>query len=463
MAFDLDAVLQHGIENNNSLHTDHINPRFAKSMGLIGFDRTYIRAQGPYMWDKDGVKYLDMLAGYGVYNMGRNHPAVRDALTDYLGRDMASLAQMEAPILSGVLAEELKKRTPGNFDYVYFTNSGAEGIETAIKFAHRATGRPTIVFTSSAFHGLSNGALALNGTEMFREGFEPFLSDTQKIPYNDLDALEDALKGKNVAAFVVEPIQGKGVRIPSPSYLKQAADLCHKYGSLFVADEVQTGMFRTGKFLASEHDGDVDADIVVLSKALSGGYVPVGAVLFRKKVYDKVFSSLERCVVHSSTFGQGGLAMVAGLASLQALDDENAGANAEKMGNRLGEGLLQLKGRFEFISDIRWRGLMVGIEFKSPKSLKLKSAWSTAHMMNADLFCQAITIPLLSDHKILTQVSGYNMDVIKLIPPLVISDADVDWFLNAFEDVMVKLHKFPGPAWSAIFQIGKNAVAASRS
>ena len=463
MAFDLDAVLQHGIENNNSLHADHINPRFAKSMGLIGFDKTYVRAEGPHMWDKDGEKYLDMLAGYGVYNMGRNHPTVRDALTDYLSRDAASLAQMEAPILSGVLAEELKKRTPGNFDYVYFTNSGAEGIETAIKFAHRSTNRPTILFTSSAFHGLSNGALALNGTDMFREGFEPFLSDTQKISYNDLDALEDALKGKNVAAFVVEPIQGKGVRIPSPGYLKQAAELCHKYGSLFVADEVQTGMYRTGKFLASEHDGDIDADMVVLSKALSGGYVPVGAVLFRKKVYDKVFSSLERCVVHSSTFGQGGLAMVAGLASLQALDDGNAGANAEAMGNRLGEGLLQLKERFEFIGDVRWRGLMVGIEFKSPKSLKLKSAWSTAHMMNADLFCQAITIPLLSEHKILTQVSGYNMDVIKLIPPLVICDADVDWFLNAFEDVMVKLHKFPGPAWSAIFQIGKNAVAAGRA
>ena len=463
MAFDLEAAVRQGVDGNNRLHTAHINPRFAKSMSLIGFDKTYVRAEGPCLWDKDGNKYLDMLAGYGVYNMGRNNRTVRDALADYLDRDMASLAQMEAPVLSGVLAEALKDRVPGGFDYVYFTNSGTEGIETALKFAVRATRRPTVLFTSSAFHGLSTGALALNGTDMFREGFEPFLAQTSKIPYDDLEALERALKAGDVAAFVVEPIQGKGVRIPSPGYLKQAADLCHKHGALFVLDEVQTGLYRTGPFLASQHDGDVDADMVVLSKALSGGYVPVGAVLYRKPVYDKVFSSLDKCVVHSSTFGQGGFAMAAGLASLHALEEAECGANATAMGDRLGARLLALKERFEFIGDIRWRGLMVGIEFTAPKSLKLRSAWSSAHMLNADLFCQAVTIPLLSEHKILTQVSGYQMDVIKLIPPLVIDDSDVDWFLTAFEDVMEKIHKFPGPAWSAIFQIGKNAVAAGRS
>ncbi|MFN3232964.1 MAG: aspartate aminotransferase family protein [Alphaproteobacteria bacterium] len=457
VAFDLDAALVQGANANNTLHANHINPRFAKSLGLIGFDKTYVRAEGAHLWDKDGARYLDMLAGYGVYNMGRNNPVVRDALADYLSRDAASLAQMEAPVLSGVLAEELKKRVPG-YDYVYFTNSGAEGVETAIKFAHQATKRPAILYTSSAFHGLSNGALALNGTEVFRDGFEPLLPQTHKLPYDDLDALEAALKAHPVAAFVVEPIQGKGVSIPKQGYLKQAADLCHRHGALFIVDEVQTGLCRTGNFLAMSHDGGVDADMVVLSKALSGGYVPVGAVLYRETTYNKVFSSLEKCVVHSSTFGQGGMAMVAGLASLHALDQMDACGRATEMGDRLGNGLLGMKDRFEFIGDVRWRGLMIGIEFQQPKSLGLRSAWSTAHMLSKDLFCQAITIPLLRDHRTLTQVSGYNMDVIKLIPPLTLDDADVDWFLTAFEDVMEKIHKFPGPAWSTIFQIGKNAL-----
>lgn len=458
MPLDLDDILRRGAEANNDLHAAHINPRFAKSMQLIGFDQTYVRGKGAYLFDADGNKFLDMLAGYGVFNVGRNHPTVKDALSDFLGRDVASLAQLEAPLLSGVLAEELKRRAPGNFDYVYFTSSGAEGVETAIKFAHKTTGKPAILYASSAFHGLSNGALALNGTEIFRDGFGPLGGDTHKMAYNDLEALEDALKTLSVAAFIVEPIQGKGVAIPDDGYLREAAKLCHAHGALFIVDEVQTGLYRTGSFLAMEQDGAVDADIVVISKALSGGYVPVGAVLYRKQTYDAVFSSLEKCVIHSSTFGQGSFAMVAGLAALQALDEEDAGENAKHMGDRLGQGLLAMKDRFEFIGDIRWRGLMVGIEFAAPKSLALRSAWATAHKMSGDLFCQAVTMPLLGDHRILTQVSGYNMDVIKLIPPLVISDEDVDWFLGAFEDVMETLHRFPGPVWSSLFRIGKNAL-----
>ena len=460
MPLDVRRLLQDAAGPHHQLQSDHVNPRFAKSLSLIGFDRTYVRAEGAHLIDAEGQKHLDMLGGYGMFNMGRNNTTVRQALTDFLAAETASLVQLGTPLLSGLLAQELKRRIPG-FDFVYFTNSGAEGVETAIKFDRRATGREGILHASSAFHGLTTGALALNGADVFRNGFGALLPGNRKIKYNDLSALEEALSTKDVAAFIVEPIQGKGVAIPDAGYLREAGRLCRKYGALLVVDEIQTGLCRTGRFLAMEHDGNVDADIVVISKALSGGYVPVGAVLYKKSVYNKVFSSLEDCVVHSSTFGQGDMAMVAGLASLTALDEVNASQNAEVMGNKLGQSLRAMKERFQFIKDVRWRGLMIGIEFGAPKSLSLRTAWSGVNALSKDLFCQAITIPLLADHRILTQVSGHHTNTIKLIPPLVLNEEDVRWFLTAFEKVMVDLHKFPGPAWEALFRIGKNAVKRS--
>jgi ornithine--oxo-acid transaminase len=396
-----------------------------------------------------------MLAGYGVFGLGRNHPDVCRVLTEFLALEYPSLVKMEAPLLSGLLAAELKKRMPNQLDMVFFTNSGAEGIETAMKYARCATRRPAIVHCEKAFHGLTYGSLSLNGDESFREGFAPFLTDCRKIPFNDLAALEQELRKGDVAAFVVEPIQGKGVNMPSPGYLRESAALCRKHGALFVDDEVQAGMGRTGRFLACEHDGDVDPDIVVLAKTLSGGFVPSGAVLCKKWIHEKVFSSMNRSVVHSSTFSQGSLAMVAGLAALDALDRQRLVQNAEKTGQLLIEGLRAMVPRFEFLKEIRGRGLMIGIEFGPPKSLGLKTAWALMHKMDKSLFPQAALIPLLDKHHILTQVAGHHIDVIKLIPPLVLSEEDVKWFLTAFEDVLVQLHKFPGPAWDVVADIGK--------
>jgi len=458
MRFDVQGLLKRNEGRNYELHRAHVNPMFAKVLRTIGFDRCYVRAEGPHLWDAQGNKYLDMLAGYGVFNVGRNHPYIRQALTDFMQADYPSLVQMEAPLLSGLLAEELKRRVPGDLDIVYFTSSGTEGVETAIKFAHCATGRPAIVHARKSFHGLTTGALSINGDEMFRKGFAPFLPDCRSVPFDDLAALEESLSARDVAAFVIEPVQGKGVNIPSPGYLAQAARLCREHGTLLVADEVQCGMGRTGRFLALEHDGDVDPDIVVLSKALSGGYVPVGAVLTRKHIYERVFSTMDRAVVHSSTFGQGSLAMIAGLATLRLMDEARLMDNAERLGRRLREGLETMRDRFEFIRAIRQRGLMIGIEFGEPRSMRLRTAWSVAHRMDKSLFPQAVTIPLIEDHHVITQVAGHHIDVVKLLPPLVIDDADADWFLGAFEDVMKNLHRFPGPVWEALSKIGKNTV-----
>ena len=458
MAFDISEIVQQCAGRNYDLHAEHVNPRWAKALGIIGFDKSYQKAQGAYLWDENGDKYLDTLAGYSVFNIGRNHPTVHRALAQFMDLDYPSLVQIEAPALSGVLAQQLKARVGYGLDKVYFTSTGAEGVETAIKFARKATGRNGVAFSSNAFHGLTNGALALNGADVFREDFGDLLPGCHKVPFNDLDALEQLLSNGGIAAFIIEPVQGKGAAIAGDGYLAEATRICRKHGTLLVADEIQCGMGRTGRFLGIQHDEGAEPDIVIVSKSLSGGYVPVGAVLTRDWIYDKVFPSLDRAVVHSSTFGQGSLAMVAGLATLSVIDEERLMENAQAMGERIGRELLAMKEEFEFIRDVRWRGLMMGIEFGRPKSLKLKTAWATVNKLNADLFCQAITIPLLEDHRILAQVAGNSMTTIKLTPPLTITEEDARWFLDGFRDVMTKLHTFPGPAWEAVYRIARNAL-----
>lgn len=457
MPIDISQLIATHAGQSNEIYERNVNARLAKALRIIGFDRTYVKAKGAYLWDEKGRKYLDMLAGYGVFNIGRNHDSVRKVLIDFMENEYASLVQMETPLLCGLLAEALKARAGYALEKVYFCSTGAEGNETAIKFSRRATGRTRIIYASSAFHGLTSGALALNGSAVFREKFGPLL-DSVKVPFGDLAALEAELRRGDIAAFFVEPIQGKGVNIPPAGYMAAASRLCRAHGALFVADEVQTGIGRTGRFLALHHEEGVTPDMIVLSKALSGGFVPVGAVLMTQRIHDAVFSSLDQAVVHSSTFGKSNFAMAAGLATLAVLDDEKLTANAEAMGNLLGTELQKLQARFEFIKEVRWRGLMLAIEFHKPKSLKLRTAWTTAHALNPDLFCQAITMPLLQDHGILTQVAGNRMTTIKLIPPLLINADDVKWFVSAFEKVMTDLHKFPGPAWDSLMRIARNAL-----
>jgi ornithine--oxo-acid transaminase len=458
-SLDIAGLLKQHAGRNYDLHSEHVNPANVRALRTIGFDRCYVRAEGPYLWDVKGEKYLDMLSGYGVFGLGRNHPEVRRVLIDFLNADYPSLVKLEAPLLSGLLAAELKKRMPNQLDMVFFTNSGAEGVETALKYARCATRKPAIVHCEKAFHGLTYGTLSINGDENFRDGFEPFLPHCRSVPFNNLEALEAELEKGDVAAFIVEPVQGKGVNIAAPGYLPEAQRLCRKHGALFIADEVQSGMGRTGKFLAIEHDGsEMDPDIVVLAKTLSGGFVPIAATLCKKWIHEKVFSSMQRSVVHSSTFSQGSFAMAAGLAALDVLDRHQLIANAARMGDFIGNGLRQLQPRFEFLKDIRWRGLMIGIEFGPPKSLGLKMAWTTCHAMDKSLFPQAALIPLLDKHHIITQVAGHAIDVIKLLPALITTEADAQWFLTAFEDVMAQMHKFPGPAWDVLTNIGKMAL-----
>jgi ornithine--oxo-acid transaminase len=309
-----------------------------------------------------------------------------------------------------------------------------------------ATGRPKILYCANAFHGLTYGALSLNGTEVFRKGFGPLLPDCIKIPFNDLPALEAALKGGQVAAFVVEPIQGKGVTLPDDNYLAEAARLCRRHGALFVADEIQTGLGRTGRFLACEHYG-VEPDMVLLAKALSGGYVPVGAVAMRHWIFAKLFDRMDRALVHGSTFGKNDMAMAAGIATLEVLEHDRLIERAEASGRALLNDLNGLAAKHELLKEVRGKGLMIGLEFGPPKSLKLKAAWHLMDSARRGLFCQMVLIPLLRDHQVLCQVAGDDNYIIKLLPALTIDESDRQWIVSAFDDVIGDCHQIGGAVW----------------
>ncbi|MFH1016659.1 MAG: aspartate aminotransferase family protein [Pseudomonadota bacterium] len=443
---------------NYTLHERYINPAFAKVLKIIGFDRVYTKGKGSYLWDREGNRYLDFICGYGVFNLGRNHPRIHAVLKEYLDLDYPNLVKMDGPLVAGLLAEALVKRMPKGLDTVFFGNSGAEGIETTLKFSRAATGRFNTLFTEHAFHGLTYGSLSVNGDEHFREGFGPLLPGCDKIAFNDLEALDRALSTKKYGGFVVEPIQGKGIFVPADGYLKEAQRLCRKHGTVFIVDEVQMGMGRTGKFLCLEHWG-LEPDMVVLSKSLSGGQVPVSAVIGRRDIFTKVFSRLDRCVVHSTTFGQNAMAMVAGLAALDVLEEEKLIENAAKMGDLLMRELKARIGRFELLKDVRGKGLMIGVEFGEPKSLGLKVAWKLLHKADGGLFTQAIIMPLLEKHHVLTQVAGHNQDTIKLSPPLCITEEDITYFMRAFDAVVAECHKFPGPVWDVGSALARHAMS----
>src|SRR5215203_4055491 len=423
------------------MHSRHLNERMVRVLRTIGFDVQFCRGKGQYLFDAAGARYLDLLSGFGVFGLGRNHPALRDTLKDVLDSDLPNLVQMDVSTLAGILAERLLARAP-YLEKVFFANSGAEAVEAAIKFSRTVTGRPGLVFCDHAYHGLTNGALSLNGDAIFRDGFEPLLPDCGRVPFNDLAALEQALSSRKIAAFIVEPIQGKGVNLPADGYLQAAAELCRRHGTLFVADEIQTGLGRTGRFLAVEH-WNVEPDMVLISKSLSGGHVPVGAVLTRRHIFEKIFNRMDRAVVHGSTFAKNDLAMACGIATLDVLKSEGLIENAAQRGEQLLRAFADMKERYELVSDVRGKGLMIGMEFGAPTSFKLKASWNLLETANKGLFCQLITIPLFKEHQILSQVAGHASHTVKLLPPLVLSPVDCEYIIKAFDAVIAASHRVP--------------------
>jgi len=450
MPFDLKKVLDERSGENFTLHSKYVNPQLPRVLGTLEFDRFYVRGEGCYLIDEKDDRYLDFLSGFGVFALGRGHPGVVQALHDALDADLPNLVQMDCALLPGVLAEQLVARSHPDIERVFFTNSGAEAVESAIKFARAATKRTRILYCDHAFHGLTTGALALNGGREFRSGFGPLLPGCDMIPFGDAPALARELRRGDVAAFIVEPIQGKGVNLASEDFWQEAQSLCRRHKALMVLDEVQAGLGRTGTFFCHEQFG-IRPDIITVSKALSGGYVPVGAMLCSAEVSDSVFSSMDRAVVHSSTFSTNQLAMVAGLATLAAFDDEDILDRVRRTGKAFTKALQPLVDRYECLHEIRGMGLMIGLVFGEPTSPGQRRRFRMIEALRPALFSQMIVVPLFHRHRILTQVAADNMNVVKLLPPLIAGDDEVELFADALDDVLASAQQ----GSSLIFEFGK--------
>jgi ornithine--oxo-acid transaminase len=434
-----------------TLAARHLDPSLVDVLRILGFDKEFASAKGSHLYDAAGRAYLDFHTGEGFASLGHNHPGVREVLQATLAADLADGVQIHYSPLAGMLAEALAQRLPPALEAVFFASTGAEAVDSAMKFARAATGRPRLLSCESSFHGVTLGPLSLVGDDFFKEGFGPLLPGCARVPFGDLDRLEDELRGKDVAAFFVEPIQGREVTLPPEGYLKGAQELCRRYGTLFVVDEIQTGLGRTGKWFALEHWG-LQPDFVLVGKALSGGYMPVAAMLTTREIYQRAVGALERSYVHQSTYGRNRLSMAAGLATMRIIERDGLVEHSARIGALLRDGLTELQRRHQMIEHVRASGLMIGIELGAPSTRVARMNWRLIHMASEGLFPQLIVIPLHRDHSVITMAAGKN-DVIKLLPPLTLSDDDAKTFLRALDVVLDECESSGSKNWGVVRDI----------
>jgi ornithine--oxo-acid transaminase len=439
------------IDETLSLAARHLDPSLVDVLRILGFDKEFASAKGSYLYDMAGRAYLDFHTGEGFASLGHNHPGVREALQATLAADLADGVQIHYSPLAGMLAEALTERLPASLEAVFFASTGAEAVDSAMKFARAATGRPRLLSCDSSFHGVTLGPLSLVGDDFFKEGFGPLVPGCARVPFGDLDRLEAELRAKDVAAFFVEPIQGREVTLPPAGYLKAAQELCRRYGTLFVADEIQTGLGRTGRWFALEHSG-LEPDFVLVGKALSGGYMPVAAMVTTRGIYQRAVGALERSYVHQSTYGRNRLSMAAGLATMRIIERDGLVERSARIGALLRDGLLELQRRHEMIEQVRAGGLMIGIELGPPSTRAARMNRRLIQMASEGLFPQLVVIPLHRDHGVITMAAGKN-DVIKLLPPLTLSEQEAASFLQALDLVLGDVEGSGSKSWGVVRDI----------
>lgn len=447
--------------------THHINPVLAQFYKQHHQERVFHRGEGVWLTDLNGVRYLDFVAGYGCLNTGHNHPDIRVALQQYLEEGFPTFVQyVSSPLQTSLLAERLAALAPGELSRVFFSNSGTEAVEAALKTAMAAQpGKRRLLYCDNGYHGKTLGSLSVTGRAKHRKWFEPLLPNTSAIKFGDLEALELALREDDVAAFILEPIQGEGgVIVPPDDYLANVRKLCDRYGVLLILDEIQTGLGRTGHMFACNQDR-IEPDILVLSKSLSGGMVPIGATLTRPDIWDRAWGNVDRFAVHTSTFGGGNMAAAAAMATLDVLETQQLPQHAGALGNILRANLQEVASQYSFVREVRGRGLMIGVEFCADfsgglRSLALEMAgrlpgdWlgtydflpgeardALIHAGNlieqsfSDLFVQTLVSKLANEHQILTFVTANNNRVLRIQPPLILKEEQAQRFVEAFKSV----------------------------
>lgn len=394
-------------------YRDYVSPSLAALVKFMGFDAVEASAEGAIVRDTQGNEYVDCLGGFGALALGHRHPKVVAAVRSQLERmPLSSKILLNEPLAN--LSRRLAEITPGELRYSFICNSGAEAVEGALKLARLASGRTRIVGAINGFHGKTFGALSASGRELYRKPFEPLLPGFSHVPFGDAEAMRRAVT-RETAAVILEPIQGEaGVIIPPDGYLPAVREICDAAGALLILDEVQTGLGRTGALFACEHYG-VAPDIMTLGKALGGGVMPIGAFVARPQLWE-VFR--DNPLLHSSTFGGNPLACAAAIAAIAAVIDERLPERARDVGESVVHRLMELQRRFPTaISEVRGRGLLIGVEF--------------AHEDIAGL-----VIAGLAQRRIIAAYTLNNPRVIRLEPPLTIQLELLDRVLSALAEAV---------------------------
>lgn len=417
---------------------EYVNPGLATLLGMLDFDKQYVRAEGVKVWDSEGNEYLDLLGGYGALNLGHNHPEIVKAVKEAMNAMCPNLLQASMGTLASALGESIAAVAPGDLKHSFFANSGAEAVEGALKTARIASGKQIILSTEGSFHGKSFGCLSASGREKYRKPFEPLVPGFEHVPFGDSEAVEKRLQRKDVAAFIVEPVQGEGgVIIPPAGYLKTVREICNRYGVLLIADEIQTGFGRTGTMFGCDHDG-ITPDIMTLSKSLGGGVMPLAAFVCTEKVWKKAYGSIDNCLLHTSTFGGNTFACAAGLAAIKLIRDLDLPGKALENGRYFLDKILELKNKYPIVEDVRGIGLLIGIEFKQPKGLLNTLTGGALSNISQEYLGSMVAGVLQNEHRIITAYTLNNPNVIRLEPPLIITRDQIDQVINALEATFAK-------------------------
>lgn len=393
----------------------HVNAGLAALFRFMGFEAVEWRAEGSCIWDSEGNKYLDLLAGFGSLPLGHRPPAVVAAVKQQLDRmPFSSRVLFDHPVAE--LATALAEALPGELSKSFFCHSGAEAVEGALKLARLSTGRGRIVAASGGFHGKTLGALSVSGREVYRKPFEPLLPEVHHVPYGDAAALQEVVD-ERTAAVLLEPIQGEGgVIIPPPGYLRAAREACSRAGALLVLDEVQTGLGRTGWMFACEAEG-VAPDVICLAKALGGGVMPLGAFSSTPAIWAALE---ENPLLHSSTLGGNPLACAAGVAALKAIRKQDLPGRASALGEHALARLRELqRAHPALIAEVRGRGLLIGVEFTDPD-------------------IAGLVIAGLAQRRVIAAYTLNKPDVIRIEPALTIPEEDLERGLAALAEAVAQ-------------------------
>ncbi|GAB1582392.1 aspartate aminotransferase family protein [Phyllobacterium phragmitis] len=426
------------------LFSAHINPGQLHFMKLLGFNKVKIeRAEGMYYIDQNGRKILDFFGGFGSLAFGHNHPRILAARQAFQEEKRHEIAMAFMSQYAAALAHNLAACSPGDLDMVFFGSSGSEAMEAALKVAERAAGpkRPKVVYAENSFHGKTKGVLNVTDGKLYRGEFQ-LVGNAVRVPFGDIEAIENAFKSDpEIGVIVLETIQGGAGIITAPTeFWQKLRALCDQYGVLWVADEVQCGLGRSGRFYAFEHHGVVP-DVTALAKSLGGGKTAMAAMIARREVYMKAYGTPKTALIHAmATFGGIGEACITAIEALNVLYDEHLIDNSAAVGDYLVERLKALQAKYpSLIKEVRGQGLMVGLEFhdfSKTVPVVLRPVLSMLDDKLKGSLPGFIGSHLLRDHGVLVAFTEYNRNVVRLEPPLICERAHVDQFIAALDEVL---------------------------